>query len=459
MLPSRYAPGGLSEVDQRRTLTVGRQQRTSSNYVIRVIEDRIDDHVRHAHHKGAYEMVPTDDYKEVSVISDYVTDTRQNGRLTYDDSRMEIEGAPSLEQPLGPVLGNMSYLVVDTNFMLSHLDIVDGLRSISGKYGLVIVIPMVVVQELDGLKNSNRYTDVPSKRASVNDKNGERSVSHPPSDNSYSSDWPEDSLSSASVGHLARWANDWIYTALAERSPLVRGQRPNQRLDKTAVKDDAILDCCMYFQAVYPGTLQILLSNDKNLCLKALTNDVLTVSYRKGMSAKIIAETIHNENVSRFGILEADPAAVPAAVPVPHPQASPSPVPLAITARQIFLEVQKITLSVIHRCMELVYGDDVHLLRNYSKETVVTLRQCSEVMIRFWKPVFAEIFGKGFRPFDNVDGMQPLFCDEPASPYELQQFVEFWSQVLTVLYEAEMDHRQNEALVFLIRRWSAASGS
>lgn len=508
MLPSKYAPGGLSEADQRRTLTVGRRATKSSNYVVRVIEDRIEDHVRNPYSNGTFEMVPTDDYKEVSVISDYVRDNRRRALPRYEPQRAET---PSLPDPVSPVHGRASYLVVDTNFMLSHLNILDELQALSEQYGLLIVIPMMVVQELDGLKNSGRFNDGPPIRSS---KNSGRYTSAS-IDEKYGDKQSEGLLSSASVGHLARWANDWIYSALAERSPLVRGQKPSQRLDTTADKDDAILDCCLYFKASYPDTLQILLSNDKNLCLKALTNDVLTVSYRPEMSAKHIAEKIHEENIRRFGNvlqsgLQGSTQAVPQdvaqdvlqgvaqnnhqGVPQPFPAATPDPshppypsvasqpiippshtpqpsltshisqntpslAPLDITSHQIFLEIQDITLSVVHHCMKRVYGSDVDYLANYAEETVVSLRDCVQVMILFWTPVFSGIFKNGMPPFDNdqMSDSQSLFCDEPTSPSELGQFVEFWTHILAVLYEAEMDSHQNQALSILTRRWVTAA--
>ena len=78
----------------------------------------------------------------------------------------------------------------------------------------------------------------------------------------------------------------------------------SQRISKDLVKDDAIFDCCLYFKKTYPQSLVILLSNDKNLCAKALSNDVLTVSFRENMSGRLIANTIYEENVERFGKLQ-----------------------------------------------------------------------------------------------------------------------------------------------------------
>ena len=179
-------------------------------------------------------------------------------------------------------LGNVSYLVVDTNFILSHLNIVNGLQDVANNYGLQIIIPITVMKELDGLKNSSRI---------ANEASSER-------------------ISNQSVGHLARWANDWIYSALAKNSSVVRGQKLRQRLDKSTTKDDAILDCCLYFKENYQKSLVVLLSNDKNFCLKALSNDILTVSYRKDMNVDIIANTIYTENLRRFGKLESDPIAL-----------------------------------------------------------------------------------------------------------------------------------------------------
>lgn len=282
-LPSKYAPGGISTRDSRRTLTLGRNKNKAAEYTERRISQRVNTAI--ADHDGDIEMIAIDDDYEVNAISQYVRSSRDG-----NDYDMYWENQPSktsstkphisddlnhrdqlgfkmhmrLISPLTPPPATL-FLVVDTNFIISHLDIVNQLLRLAPSYGLKIIIPITVMKELDGLKNSTK-TDL-----------GE------------------------SIGKLARWANNWIYLMLAESNQSVRGQKLTEKLDSNTYQDDLILDCCLYIQKHNKKSIVVLLSNDKNFCLKALANDILTVSYRKSMSAELIATTVYSEAVERYG--------------------------------------------------------------------------------------------------------------------------------------------------------------
>lgn len=152
-LPSRYAPEGLSEEDQLKVITLGeRKPRKPIDYKLRTIDDRVQLALHtHPNTSEDIEMIPIEDGKQVDVISEYIEYLR--GNSVYEDkNEMVIEESPEFEI----VGGNISFLVLDTNFLISHLNIVDTLKNIASEYGLKLIIPVYVVQELDGLKNSNR---------------------------------------------------------------------------------------------------------------------------------------------------------------------------------------------------------------------------------------------------------------------------------------------------------------
>lgn len=425
-LPSKYAPEGLSHEDQGRTITVGQKREPRPvKYYVRTIENRVNEALKssEANQINDIEMVPMDGFDEVDIISHFVTESRH--RQSYDDNDLEIDESQSDKFERS---GNVSYLVIDTNFILSHLKILNDLKSIGEEYGLVLIIPITVVKELDGLKSENNIGLV-----------------------------SKDGLSTKSVGHLARWANEWIYSSLANNSNVVKGQRLDQRLDKTVTQDDAILDCCLYFKKSYPNTLQVLLSNDKNFCLKALSNELLTVSYRTDMNAELIATTIYQENIARFGKLSLETSSLK---PVKRNNDLSVAAPEEVI-HTVYTEIKTITLSAIHHCMESAYGDDLDLLKNYDKDTVTTLLDCSYVMIRFWLPVFSLYFRGESLPFEEVNGPRgeknPIWVDPPTSG-QLSDFINFWSKVLTILYKNEMNEDQNESLRLLINRWKAVTG-
>ncbi|RLV92458.1 Transcriptional protein SWT1 [Spathaspora sp. JA1] len=393
-------------------------------------------------------MVPMDD-AEVDVISSYINYTRDSGQLRSSSS--DDDDSMIIEQESEEVSnGNLSILVVDTNFILSHLKVIDELKELGREFGLRIVIPVMVIRELDGLKNSSRVQD------------------------------SRDRISGVSVGHLARWANDWIYNSLANNSDVVVGQKLRQRLDKDVVQDDAILDCCLYFKD-RGDNLVVLLSNDKNLCTKALTNNVLTVTFKSGMSAKLIAKVIYDENINKFGKLSPVHTPTP-----PQPQKVQERVEILEPSREwvqstqqvssfqtfdevsfkVYTEIQMILLSAIHHCMEIEYGEDLDLVRDYDKQSIVNIYDCSQILIRFWFTVFQQYFKSDatkFVPFEeeeprsngrrNSAKRNSIYVDVPKTSIELNSFIKFWTTCLKIIYDAVMDETQTIALDHLIKRW------
>ncbi|XP_055799662.1 transcriptional protein SWT1 isoform X2 [Salvelinus fontinalis] len=134
-------------------------------------------------------------------------------------------------------------VVLDTNILLSHLDFVKKMRSHGlGALGLpTVLIPWVVLQELDSLKNRKRL--------------------------------------SSSVAHLATPAVHYIYTCLKSQEPRLWGQSMQQASQSSQGlnaenNDDRVLQCCLQYQSLYPEGALILCTNDKNLCSKALLSGV-----------------------------------------------------------------------------------------------------------------------------------------------------------------------------------------
>ncbi|KAK9454476.1 PIN domain-containing protein [Dipodascopsis uninucleata] len=177
--------------------------------------------------------------------------------LQEDRKSQESSNSLNLDESIGkaPVL-----FVVDTNFLVSNLKILDEIGTKHALYGHVIILPETVIQELDGLKTIREpiSPNVPSK---------------------YATD----------VGSLARRASNWIYRILAQSSSSLRGQKSNEILKKDQRGDDSILDCCRYFQEVLEKPT-ILLSNDRNLCIKALIYSIRTITYSPGITSEVILQ-------------------------------------------------------------------------------------------------------------------------------------------------------------------------
>ncbi|KAL6485757.1 hypothetical protein MHYP_G00051490 [Metynnis hypsauchen] len=137
-------------------------------------------------------------------------------------------------------------IVLDTNVLLSHLDFVKKMRSHGlGALGFpTLLVPWVVLQELDSLKSGKL---------------------------------------SREVEHKARPAVHYIYSCLKSQEPRLWGQSMQQASQASCGlgvvnNDDRVLQCCLQYQMLYPEGTLILCTNDKNLCSKALLSGVNALS-------------------------------------------------------------------------------------------------------------------------------------------------------------------------------------
>ncbi|KDQ21050.1 hypothetical protein BOTBODRAFT_327271 [Botryobasidium botryosum FD-172 SS1] len=140
--------------------------------------------------------------------------------------------------------GQPSYLVLDTNVLLSYLDLLASFASHFGKMDaspVLFFVPAVVLQELDGLKKDD-----------------------------------------GKLGMLARKANQWLLEEARQKNRtgrgivrgqhqgmMFRGQTRKGRYDERS-NDDIILESCVFLAATHrlpPGKV-VLLSADRNLCAK-----------------------------------------------------------------------------------------------------------------------------------------------------------------------------------------------
>ncbi|KAM7162153.1 transcriptional protein SWT1 isoform 1-T1 [Macrochelys suwanniensis] len=133
-------------------------------------------------------------------------------------------------------------IVIDTNIMISHLQFIVTLktRDIPGIGRLALIIPWVVLQELDNLKKG-------------------KVLQH--------------------VRHKAVPAVQFIYTCLKNQDSKLWGQSMQLASQKIyglsdENNDDRVLQCCLQYQSLFPQAFVILCTDDKNLCSKALVSDV-----------------------------------------------------------------------------------------------------------------------------------------------------------------------------------------
>ena len=277
---------------------------------------------------------------------------------------------------------------------------------------------------------------------------------------------PVDETGTETIGKLARTANDWVYRNLASSNSNVVGQRVRQVLDPSCIMDDAILDCCLYFKEQME-MFAILLSNDKNLCSKALTEDIPTVSYVKGMTGDLIAQRAYNEYLLRYGSLpdvtsrdrqsefslpimdSAQDANSDCSGMFPPP---PDFLPLPVVSSHIFNEAQRLLINATNSIMFYEYDEDLEYI-GFDPDKLKSLKDVSECIHKYWISVFCEYFRGSKMRKDDWKSLPESLLLVPSDKSELSAFVRFWGDVLELFYVKRSDE-DNKDLEYQLGEWS-----
>ncbi|KFV80047.1 Transcriptional protein SWT1 [Struthio camelus australis] len=152
-------------------------------------------------------------------------------------------------------------VVIDTNIMISHLEFVRSLKSedIPGVGRLALIIPWVVLQELDNLKKGKMLEHVRDK---------------------------------------AIPAVQFIYMCLKNQDSKLWGQSMQLASQKIyglsdENNDDRVLQCCLQYQNLFPQAVVVLCTDDKNLCNKAIVSEV------KAFCKADLVSALQNLNTNR----------------------------------------------------------------------------------------------------------------------------------------------------------------
>jgi rRNA-processing protein FCF1 len=146
----------------------------------------------------------------------------------------------------------MAYIILDTNFLIDELALCIELVPLLEYHKLILVIPYVVIQELDGLK--------PKLREKV------------------------------------QAANRFLLEAL--KNPSVQASQANIKTNGN--NDDIIIEICKRFSHI--GCV-VLLTNDLNMCVKASANYLQSISNFRGSAIDLV---FHIGGLPRRTLLDID---------------------------------------------------------------------------------------------------------------------------------------------------------
>ncbi|XP_064650043.1 uncharacterized protein LOC135501721 isoform X2 [Lineus longissimus] len=163
------------------------------------------------------------------------------GNQTYHADVIE-----SMDTDQGSSVNTKLFIVLDTNVLMQHTAYVEDLRdrSFSNLGKPVVIIPWIVMQELDSLKDNKGPNRILQR--------------------SYSAETQ------------ARLAVKFLHTCFQSKHPRIVGQTPREAALPTSgdltieSNDDQVLQCCLQCKEKYPDSLVVLFTNDMNLCSKAM---------------------------------------------------------------------------------------------------------------------------------------------------------------------------------------------
>ncbi|KAF8455809.1 PIN domain-containing protein [Terfezia claveryi] len=212
---------------------------------------------------GDVVMQDLEDLKAIMDVMHHVHEKRFRDDQLYPKKASSSRPVISLARMDNPAF----ILVIDTSFILSHLHLVEAMVSLHDIYGSVVMIPWATIQELDGLrKSSGRITTTASVSLLGSRHNLANKITR-----------------MVEVSRLARQAVNWQLKMFQQMHKGVWGQKREECIDIHACGDDAILSCARYFKEIR-GFVTVLLSDDRNLCVKARVYDLLTVSFDPGVT-------------------------------------------------------------------------------------------------------------------------------------------------------------------------------
>nr|XP_034977224.1 transcriptional protein SWT1 isoform X1 [Zootoca vivipara]XP_034977225.1 transcriptional protein SWT1 isoform X1 [Zootoca vivipara]XP_034977226.1 transcriptional protein SWT1 isoform X1 [Zootoca vivipara]XP_034977227.1 transcriptional protein SWT1 isoform X1 [Zootoca vivipara] len=268
--------------------------------------------------------------------------------------------------------GLNSLIVIDTNIMISHLEFIKSLKNtdIPGVGRFVLVIPWVVLQELDNLKRGKIL---------------------------------------AKVGQKAIPAVHFIYTCLKNQDPRLWGQSMQLASQQTRSfcvenNDDRVLQCCLQYQNLFPQAEIVLMTDDKNLCSKALVSEVKALSKADFVTAlqKLTIDTIMLTQDASSGQSQSERDTITKKAG----DKFADPVPRIIV--DIKESLQEVLSCILETEMKNAFGDLwEEMVYHHPPWTLTKVLECYK---RHWMAVFGMVISRNF--LSTIEYLHEHLCKD-----------------------------------------------
>ncbi|XP_048338485.1 LOW QUALITY PROTEIN: transcriptional protein SWT1 [Sphaerodactylus townsendi] len=282
------------------------------------------------------------------------------GELTSMEIDLPDEEATKFSRRLSDV---NTLIVIDTNILISHLELIKSLKNTDipgiGKFGLVI--PWVVLQELDNLKKGRILANVAQKAVP---------------------------------------AVHFIHTCLKNQDSKLWGQSmqlASQRTYGFSVEnnDDRVLQCCLQYQELFPQAEVVLLTDDKNLCSKALVSEVKALCKAELVTA-----------LQKLIVNSADGCTSLQSKKEPKDLGEPSTDPLSGIIHDLEKSLGEVLSSILQTEMKIAYGDLwTEVVYRTPPWTLADLLECYK---KHWIAVFGLIIPRSF--LSTIEYLSTQLC-------------------------------------------------
>ncbi|KAL3870283.1 hypothetical protein ACJMK2_038359 [Sinanodonta woodiana] len=337
------------------------------------------------------------------------------------------------------------YIVIDTNVFMDHLSFISDLKDqvVEGFGRPILIIPWIVLQELDSLKGDggNSRKGIPNLSLQTQRK--------------------------------ARKPVQFLNNVFQARHPCIVGQTPKESSEaaqvfKAECNDDRILQCCMQCQKKYINSEVVLLTNDKNLVNKAFACKIPAFSrqiFHDGIKKLVKKNFQSKAPLERANASLKSPdneRVVSTSLPQPHlvvqtespsrdfqhhqPQQQDSKVRLKGLVDEIFCLLKTQMKSVLGHVLEVemkeAFGD--MWLTIVLKKPPWSLLDILECFKKHWRAVFGFVFNRKLE--DVVHKIVQRFSVEKGCIQSMEILEELLVEVL-LLFEGCQQHSSYNGLV------------